>query len=90
MAEPSGAPKGAIVVLQEIFGVNSHIRGVADVYAAAGYLAVAPSTFDRVERDIQLGYTPDDMTEGMRLKAAVEALLAPSASSPTMGNRFGA
>ena len=77
VAEPSGTPKGAIVVLQEIFGVNSHIRGVADGYAAAGYLAVAPSTFDRVGRDIQLGYTPDDMTEGMRLKGAVEALPAP-------------
>ena len=77
VAEPSGMPKGAIVVLQEIFGVNSHIRGVADVYAAAGYLAVAPSTFDRVERDIQLGYAANDMTEGMRLKAAVEALPSP-------------
>ncbi|MDP3822127.1 MAG: dienelactone hydrolase family protein [Burkholderiales bacterium] len=77
VAEPSGTPKGAIVVLQEIFGVNSHIRGVADGYAAAGYLAVAPSTFDRVERDIQLGYTPNDMSEGMRLKGAVEAMPAP-------------
>lgn len=77
VAEPSGTPKGAIVVLQEIFGVNSHIRGVADGYAAAGYLAVAPSTFDRVERDIQLGYEPNDMSEGMRLKGAVEALPAP-------------
>lgn len=77
VAEPSGKPKGAIVVLQEIFGVNSHIRGVADGYAAAGYLAVAPSTFDRVERDIQLGYAANDMTEGMRLKGAVEALPAP-------------
>ena len=77
VSEPSGTPKGAIVVLQEIFGVNSHIRGVADGYAAAGYFAIAPSTFDRVERDIQLGYTGDDMTEGMRLKAAVEALPAP-------------
>ena len=62
MSEPSGTPKGAVVVLQEIFGVNSHIRAVADGYAAAGYLAIAPSTFDRVERDVQLGYTPDDMT----------------------------
>ena len=77
VCEPSGTPKGAIVVLQEIFGVNSHIRRVADGYAAAGYLAIAPSTFDRVERDIQLGYTPDDMTQGSRLKAAVEALPAP-------------
>ena len=77
VAEPSGTPKGAVVVLQEIFGVNSHIRGVADGYAAAGYLAVAPSTFDRVERDIQLGYTADDMTAGMRLKSGVEALPTP-------------
>lgn len=77
VSEPSGTPKGAIVVLQEIFGVNSHIRGVADGYAAAGYLAIAPSTFDRVERDVQLGYGDDDMTEGSRLKAAVEALPAP-------------
>ena len=77
VAEPAGTPKGAIVVLQEIFGVNSHIRGVADRYAAAGYLAVAPSTFDRSERDVQMGYTPDDMAQGVRLKAAIEALPAP-------------
>ena len=77
VSEPSGTPKGAIVVLQEIFGVNSHIRGVADGYAAAGYLAVAPSTFDRSETDVQLGYSGDDMTEGSRLKAAIEALPAP-------------
>jgi len=77
VSEPSGTRKGAIVVLQEIFGVNAHIRGVADGYASAGYLAIAPSTFDRVERDIQLGYTPDDVTQGARLKAAVEALPAP-------------
>ena len=77
LAEPAGTPKGAIVVLQEIFGVNSHIRGVADGYAAAGYLAIAPSTFDRVERDVQLGYTADDMGSGSKLKAAAEALPAP-------------
>ncbi len=77
VSEPSGAPKGAIVVLQEIFGVNSHIRAVADGYAAAGYLAVAPATFDRVERDVEIGYTPDDIARGARLKAAVEALPAP-------------
>ena len=77
VSEPSSPAKGAIVVLQEIFGVNSHIRAVADRYAAAGYLAIAPATFDRITRDIQLGYTPDDMTQGSRLKAAVEALPAP-------------
>jgi carboxymethylenebutenolidase len=77
VSEPSSTPKGAIVVLQEIFGVNSHIRAVADGYAAAGYLAIAPSTFDRIERNVELGYAPDDMAQGSRLKAAVEALPAP-------------
>ena len=77
LAEPPNKPKGAIVVLQEIFGVNAHIRSVADRYAAAGYLAIAPSTFDRVARDVQLGYTPEDMKTGSGLKAAVEALPAP-------------
>ncbi|HZV91848.1 MAG TPA: dienelactone hydrolase family protein [Caldimonas sp.] len=77
VSEPSRPPKGAIVVLQEIFGVNSHIRAVADGYAAAGYLAIAPATFDRVERGVELGYSADDVTRGARLKAAVEALPAP-------------
>ena len=49
VAQPAGTPRGAVVVVQEIFGVNSHIRAVADGYAAAGYLAVAPATFHRVK-----------------------------------------
>lgn len=77
VSEPAHAPKGAIVVLQEIFGVNAHICSVADRYAAAGYLAVAPSTFDRVEKGVQFGYAPEDMKRGSALKAAVEALPAP-------------
>lgn len=77
VAQPQGAPKGAVVVLQEIFGVNSHIRTVADGYAAAGYLAVAPSTFHRVQQGVELGYTEDDMKAGFGLKMAVEALPAP-------------
>ena len=77
VAQPQGAPKGAVVVLQEIFGVNSHIRSVADGYAAAGYLAVAPSTFHRVQQGVELGYTEDDMKAGFGLKMAVEALPAP-------------
>jgi carboxymethylenebutenolidase len=77
VAEPSGLPKGAIVVLQEIFGVNSHIRSVADGYAAAGYLAVAPSTFDRVKPGVDLGYDADDVKSGAALKASVEALPPP-------------
>jgi len=77
VAQPQGKPKGGIVVIQEIFGVNSHIRSVADGYAAAGYLAVAPAIFHRVRPNVDLGYTPDDMTEGMSLKAATEGLPSP-------------
>jgi carboxymethylenebutenolidase len=77
VAQPAGRPKAGIVVVQEIFGVNSHIRSVADGYAAEGYLAVAPSTFHRVKPGVDIGYSPDDMSAGMALKAAVEALPAP-------------
>jgi len=77
VANPAGKPRGGVVVLQEIFGVNSHIRSVADGYAADGYLAVAPSTFHRVKAGVDLGYSPEDMTAGSELKAAVEALPAP-------------
>ena len=77
VAQPKGQPKGGIVVIQEIFGVNSHIQSVADGYAEAGYLAVAPAIFHRVRPNVNLGYTPDDMTEGMALKAATEALPTP-------------
>jgi carboxymethylenebutenolidase len=64
LAAPSGRPHGAVVVIQEIFGVNSHIRAVTDSFAAAGYTAVAPSLFDRVRRGIQLGYSQPQMQEG--------------------------
>jgi Dienelactone hydrolase family len=57
VAEPVGAVKGAVVVLQEIFGVNAHIRAVADSYAAEGYLAIAPAMFHRVKPDVERGYT---------------------------------
>jgi len=77
VAQPTGTAKGAVVVLQEIFGVNSHIRSVADGYANEGYLAVAPSTFHRVKPGVELGYTQDDMAAGFALKTAVEALPAP-------------
>jgi len=79
VAQPKEQAKGGIVVIQEIFGVNSHIRAVADGYAADGYLAVAPAIFHRVRPNVELGYTADDMTEGMALKAATEALPTPGA-----------
>ena len=66
-ADPAGKPRGGIVVLQEIFGVNPHIRRVADGFAARGYLAVAPALFDRAEPGVELGYTPDDMPRGLAL-----------------------
>ena len=77
VAEPSGKPKAAVVVVPEIFGVNSHIREVTDGYAAAGYLAIAPATFHRVKQGVELGYTPEDIAAGAALKAQVEALPAP-------------
>jgi carboxymethylenebutenolidase len=77
VAQPAGKAKGAVVVLQEIFGVNSHIRSVADGYAADGYLAVAPSTFHRVKPGVDIGYTEEDMKTGFALKMAVEVLPAP-------------
>ena len=68
-ARPDGAPRGGVVVIQEIFGVNVHIRAVCDRYAEAGYLAVAPAIYDRVEPDVQLDYTPDDLTRGREIRA---------------------
>jgi carboxymethylenebutenolidase len=64
-ADPTGAPKGAVVVIQEIFGVNSHIRSVVDRYASNGYVAIAPALFDRVRPGVELGYTEDDIAVGI-------------------------
>ena len=77
VAKPEGQPRGAVVVVQEIFGVNAHIREVADGYAKDGYVAVAPSTFHRVKPNVELGYTDADMQEGFGYKTAVDALPAP-------------
>ena len=74
LAQPAGIAKAAIVVIQEIFGVNSHIQAVTDRFAAQGYLAIAPSMFERVTPGVNLGYQPEDMTAGMGLKAAATDL----------------
>ena len=68
-----GKARGAVVVLQEIFGVNAHIRAVTDSFAAEGYTAIAPSLFDRVRRGIQLGYGPEDKPAGDRHRGTSEA-----------------
>jgi len=64
LSAPRGAARGALVIAQEIFGVNRHIRGVADGFAADGYLAIAPCLFDRIRRGIELGYSPEDTQQG--------------------------
>ena len=64
VATPATAPKGGLVVAMEIFGVNSHIRAVADSYAANGYLAIAPALFDRVQRDYEAGYSQEEIQKG--------------------------
>ena len=71
VAEPKGKPRGAIIVVQEIFGVNSHIRGVTDGYAADGYFAIAPAMFDRAERKFESGYSQDDIQRGREAMAKV-------------------
>ena len=70
-ADPAGKPRGAIVVIQEIFGVNSHIQQVADGYAADGYLAIAPALFDRVQKNVELGYSPEDIAKGREIRGKV-------------------
>jgi carboxymethylenebutenolidase len=70
-ADPAGKPRGAIVVIQEIFGVNSHIKEVADGFAADGYVAIAPALFDRVQKNVNLGYTPEDIAKGREIRGKV-------------------
>lgn len=61
---PEGKPRGGIVVVQEIFGVNPHIRSVADKFASQGYEVLAPAFFDHVERGVELGYNPEGIAQG--------------------------
>jgi len=65
VARPKGDPIAGLVVVQEIFGVNAHIRSVADGYAKDGFLAVAPALFDRIERGVELGYEGADMQRAL-------------------------
>lgn len=67
VAEAPGKPKGGIVVIQEIFGVNAHVRSVVDRFAAAGYTAIAPAFFDHLETGVELDYTEKGMNEGKQL-----------------------
>jgi len=60
-ADPAGKPRGGVLVIQEIFGVNAHIRAICDEYAQEGYVAIAPALFDRIERGVETGYDGEAM-----------------------------
>jgi len=75
-SDPSAKPRGGIVVIQEIFGVNSHIKSVADGFAADGYLAIAPAMFDRVQRNFDVGYTPPEIEKGRAVRAKITVDMA--------------
>ena len=66
-AEPSGTPRGAVVVIQEIFGVNAHIRSTAEDFATQGYVALAPAYFDVIETGVELDYDTDGIAKGREL-----------------------
>src|SRR3984893_7163583 len=101
LAAAAGRPRGALVVIQEIFGVNSHIRKVTDGFAADGYTAIAPCLFDRVRRGIELGYSAAEMQEGsgyakqltpedaLRDLAAALAVVKHSGRAATVGYCWG-
>ena len=103
LARPGGAPRGALVVIQEIFGVNAHMRAVAEGYAGDGYLALAPAFFDPVEHGVELGYGEEGFRRGRELvqalgtdralaivEAAVARLRAELGDAGTGGARVGA
>lgn len=96
--DPLGEPRGGIVVLQEIFGVNQHIRATVARYAAAGWSVIAPAFFDRIEPGLELGYDKADTNRGRELigkleagqiladlQAAIDALRGDRAGSPGVG-----
>lgn len=70
-ADPAEAPKGAVVVLQDVFGVTPEIQKIADAFAAKGYVAIAPSLFDRVKPGVSLGHDQDGKAEGAAISAQI-------------------
>jgi carboxymethylenebutenolidase len=68
LAQPKKRPKAGIVSLQEIFGVNAHIKEITDFYADQGYLSLAPALFDRIEKNVELDYNHNGVTKGRALK----------------------
>jgi carboxymethylenebutenolidase len=71
-ADPSDTPKGAVVVLHEVFGVDPHIKKMTENFAAQGYVAIAPALFDRVKKNVELSYDEAGLTTGLEIKSKVE------------------
>ncbi len=67
----------AVVIVQEVFGVNTHIRSVVDTYAEMGYLTIAPAMFDRAQRGVDLGYTPESLQTGLAIRSQVDWATTP-------------
>ena len=88
-AEPAGAPKAGVVILQEIFGITNHIQAVADEYARKGYLAIAPAMFDRIQAGVRLDYAEVEQARGLMMQLnldnAVEDMAAAADSVRTAG-----
>jgi carboxymethylenebutenolidase len=83
------APRG-LVVVQEIFGVNAHMRAVSERLAGFGYRVLCPAFFDRAERDVELGYTPEDVQKGLAVRAKIseaESLLDIEAAAAAFGGK---
>lgn len=90
-ADPTGKARGALVVIQEIFGVNGHMRRVTDGFAQQGYVAVSPALFDRVEKGIELGYDPKSIESGrdIRAKVPLDGTLADLQATIDYAKQFG-
>ena len=71
-ADPEGLPRGGLVVIQEIFGVNAHIRAVTDRFAVDGYLAIAPAVFEHVEPGFDVGYDPESRARGREIVGRID------------------
>ena len=94
VARPKGTPKGGIVVVQEIFGVNRHMRNVTDRFAEHGYVAIAPAFFDHVETGVELGYDEAGFRRGRELVGEISfdqaiADVASAAESIRSAGRIG-
>lgn len=91
IANPAGHVRGAVVIIQEIFGLTAHIRHITDSYAAEGYLALAPALFDRVRRDLVLGDSPEEVerARGYRKQIPTAKSLLDIAASAAVARHCG-